>query len=234
MTFNRGTAIVLTFASLITVNWEAKADMTILGLDPQVQTQEKASFTDFSGTASLYDARCPPNSFVTAIQVFRESGDIRSYIFGLRYSCKSKIDGSVVIRKTDPAIPNSVIWQPYSPSEPLDGAIAKCDDGSSIVAIQGYKYGDANYTSPLAALGYICQNPSSGLTNNKRTDAVITDTLQHPAGFSGTGRPTCPSGTFVTSIQAYRYTPSGKTINPPIQVWSLSELRFACTSTGGW
>lgn len=208
---------------------------TILALDPEVPTELYKTFPEFAATDDLYysTVRCPRGSFINSIQVFRDLGGMRSFMLGIKYTCSSLIDGSVVVRKTDGQIPDQIDWDPYAPSEPLDGSITKCDKGTYVAAIQGFKYiwqAHIDYTSPLSALGYRCETPKNGRANVKRTDAGITDNFairdKDSRHFTGTHRPHCPKGQLVTALQAYRHT--ANTDSHPSDAWLLAELRFLC------
>jgi hypothetical protein len=213
------------------IPWPKISWPMVQAIDSGVPVDPAAGFDGFSGTQNLYDpiTHCPSNAFITGIQLFRNVGGmLNAYVLGIRYACRSKNDDSIVIRKTDPLIPDETNWSPFSASEPVDGPITKCDDGLFVTAIQGFKYGiQADLKTPLSGLGYECKGLNSAQTEVRRTDADITEQFHVPAGFSGTLRPNCPVGTFVVAIQGYR-APADSTTAGYESSQALSELRFLC------
>jgi hypothetical protein len=202
-----------------------------------VEAIDSGSVDGFSGRPpNLYDpiAFCTGPSFITAIQLFRDIGGMASYVLGIRYACTSIHDGSITIRKTDPSIPDSTNWNPFAASEPLDGPITKCDAGTFVSAIQGFKFmfsGQPGLKSPLSELGYVCTALNGGQTEVRRTDAQITEqftTLPQPGqGWSGTLRPSCPENNYVAAIQGF-IAPSDPTTAGDQSSQAYAELHFAC------
>jgi hypothetical protein len=187
------------------------------------------------GTRSPDDpiARCPTDTFITGIRVFR-TGPGYDPITHFRYLCGSTTNGGIFIGRDDPVVPRNLDnWPDYTGSEREDSAIAQCPLGSFVVGIQGFK-GPAtrNVQYPVMnSLRYLCES-STGNTVVRRTDAAIPDTGSFNAG-GGTQNydsnvAKCPDGYFVTGIQGFRFDIRKTGNNWGWPAYPIVDLRYIC------
>jgi hypothetical protein len=196
---------------------------------------DKGSMGAYNGTLSLDDpiARCDVDSFVTGIQRFRLRSGVQGPIYHLRYICGQRyVEGAPDIKRTDPSIPEIGNGN-YATTEPADGPIAGCPQGSFISGIQGFK-ADSNLDrvnyftpeeAPLTSLRYRCRSARDGWYVLRKTDASVPDKGSWP-GFTGTANTDdsiaeCPGGSFVAAIQGFAYV-------IPLYAPPISALRYLC------
>ena len=101
------------------------------------------SLENHNGSMNMQDqtVHCGPSSYVSGIQAVGTDGS--SMGMYLRYICRS-IDGkNLTVKKTNPVDPDTgsrINGSNYGVSEPADGPIAGCPQGSFISGIGGFKY----------------------------------------------------------------------------------------------
>lgn len=215
----------------------ASAEDVVRITDSEVPADLSQGMSTFAGShlPNSSVARCPIGTFVAGIQAFKSQPGFKNSIQNLRYSCKSATGGQAsVIRKLDVYVPDTGNWEGYAATEALDGPVAGCPEGWFVVAIQGFKpMGLVPYQpdikSALAALGYMCKSPTTGLEDGWKTDVNLRYD-RHMDDFSGTFNlahqaSRCPENHYVVGIQGFTYQgDNGR------RGTGLAALRYVCSS----